>query len=145
MDVEWRPPVTTVEKWFFTPLYYPRSPLQVIGWWERRRLMYNVSVGVAGLLTLGVGAALGMLLSPGTMPSEVVGVIVYGFLANVCYTLGPVADLMLRRTIGIRAPDIAPVMFRYGYVFSIGLTLLPIPLMMVGAIAKLVLGMGAAT
>ncbi|MEK6611879.1 MAG: hypothetical protein AABZ29_03740 [Gemmatimonadota bacterium] len=137
--------MTTVEKWFFTPLYYPRSPLQVIGWWERRRLMYNVSVGVAGLLTLGVGAALGMLLSPGTMPSEVVGVIVYGFLANVCYTLGPVADLMLRRTIGIRAPDIAPVMFRYGYVFSIGLTLLPIPLMMVGAIAKLVLGMGAAT
>ena len=144
MDVEWRPPVTTVEKWFL-PLYYPRSPLQVIGWWERRRLMYNVSVGVAGLLTLGVGAALGMLLSPGTMPSEVVGVIVYGFLANVCYTLGPVADLMLRRILGIRAPDIAPVMFRYGYVFSIGLTLLPIPIMMAGAIAQLVFGLGAAS
>ena len=61
MDAEWRPPVTAVERWFFTPLYYPRSPLQVIGWWERRRLMYNVSVGVAGVLTLAVGAALGVL------------------------------------------------------------------------------------
>ncbi len=74
-----------------------------------------------------------------------VGVIVYGFLANVCYTLGPVADLMLRRVLGIRAPDIAPVMFRYGDVFSRGLTLLPIPMMMVGAIASLVLGVGTAS
>lgn len=74
-----------------------------------------------------------------------VGIIVYGLLANVCYTLGPVADLVLRRVLGIRAPDIAPVMFRYGYVFSLGLTLLPIPLMMVVAIAKVVLGVGTAS
>ena len=145
MNIELQPPVTAVEKWFFTPLYYPRGPLQVIGWWERRRLLYNASVGVAGLLTLGVGAALGVLPSPGTMPSEVLGVIAYGFLANVCYTIGPVADLTLRRILGIRAPDIAPVMFRYGYVFSIGLTLLPIPIMMAGAIAQLVFGLGAAS
>ena len=144
MDAEWRPPVTAVERWFCTPLYYPRGPLQVIGWWERRRLIYNVSVGVAGLLTLGVGAVLGVLPSPGTLPSAVLGALVYGVLANVCYTLGPVADLMLRRALGIRAPDIAPVMFRYWYVFSIGLTLLPIPIMMVGAIAQLVFGLGAA-
>lgn len=146
MDVELRQPVTAVEKWFFTPLYYPRSPLQVIGWWERRRLLYNVSVGAAGLLSLGIGAALGQLPpSHGPLPMPLVGAIVYGCLANVCYTLGPVADLMLRRILGIRAPDIAPVMFRYGYVFSLGLTLLPIPLMMARALAQLLLGLGAAT
>jgi hypothetical protein len=142
MDVERGQPVTAVERWFFTPLYYPRGPLQVIGWWEGRRLMYNVSVGAAGVLTLAVGVALGVLPSPGTMPGEFMGVLVYGFLANVCYSMGPVADLVLRRILGIRAPDIAPVLFRYGFVFSLGLTLLPIPLMVAGSIAQFMFGTG---
>lgn len=74
-----------------------------------------------------------------------VGIVVYSLLANVCSTLGPVADLVLRRVLGIRAPDIVPVMFRYGYVFSLGLTLLPIPLMMAWVITKVVLGVGTAS
>ena len=61
MDIERGQPVAAVEKWFFTPLYYPRDPLQVVGWWARRRLVYSVSVGAAGVLTLAVGAALGVL------------------------------------------------------------------------------------
>jgi len=142
MDVELNQSGTAVERWFFTPLYYPRGPLQVIGWWERRRLMYNVSVGAAGVLTLAVGAALGVLPLPGTMPGEIMGVILYGLLANVCYSMGPVADLVLRRILGIRAPDVAPVLFRYGFVFSVGLTLLPIPLMVAGTIAQFMFGTG---
>jgi len=142
MDVEQSQPVTAVEKWFFTPLYYPRGPLHVIGWWERRRPMYNVSVGAAGMLTLAVAVALGVLPLPGTMPGEFIGVVAYGLMANACYSLGPVADLLLRRILGIRAPDIAPVLFRYGFVFSVGLTLLPIPLMVAGTIAQFLFGTG---
>lgn len=142
MDIERSQPVTAVEWWFFTPLYYPRGPLQVIGWWARRRLLYNVGVGAAGVLTLVVGVAVGVLPLPGTMPGELIGVLVYGFVANVCYSMGPVADLVLRRILGIRAPDIAPVLFRYGFVFSVGLTLLPIPLMVAGAIAQFLFGTG---
>lgn len=41
-------PQTAIEQFFFTPLYYPLSPFQVIGWWERRRLTDNVCVGAAG-------------------------------------------------------------------------------------------------
>jgi len=55
------------------------------------------------------------------------------------------ADLFLRRILGIRAPDIGPVIFRYGYVFSLGLTLLPIPVMIFGSIMRFVLGVGAAS
>jgi hypothetical protein len=143
MDVERSQPVTAVEKWFFTPLYYPRGPLQVIGWWERRRLLYNVSVGTAGMLTLAVAVGLGVLPLPGTMPSEFMGVMLYGLLANVCYSAGFVADLALRRILGIRAPDVAPVLFRYGFVFSLGLTLLPIPLMVAGTIAQLMFVTGS--
>ena len=142
MDVDRNQPATAVERWFFTPLYYPRGPLQVIGWGERRRLMYNVSVAAAGVLTLSVAVALGVLPVPGTMPTELMSVIVYGLLANVCYSMGPVADLVLRRILGIRAPDIGPVLFRYGFVFSVGLTLLPIPLMVAGTIAQFLFGTG---
>ena len=141
MDVERSQPVTAVERWFFTPLYYPRGPLQVIGWWERRRLLYNLSVGAAVVLTLAVALALGVLPVPGTMPTELLSVIVYGLLANVCYSMGPVADLVLRRLLGIQAPDIGPVLFRYGFVFSVGLTLLPIPLMVAGTVAQFLFGM----
>lgn len=138
--------MTAVEKWFFTPLYYPRSPLQVIGWWERRRLLYNVSVGLAGLLTLGTGAVLGQLpLSPNPFFVPLMGVLLYGVLANACYSVGPMADLFLRRILGIRAPGMGPVIFRYGYVFSLGLTLLPIPVMIFGSIMRFALGMGAAS
>ena len=44
--------MTTVEKYLFTPLFYPRSHLDVLKWWESRRLLYNGVVGGAGLLTL---------------------------------------------------------------------------------------------
>ena len=126
-------PVTAVEKYFFTPLYFPRSSWAVLGWWESRRPLFNLCVGGAGLLTLGTVTLLAHL-PPRPMDFSVPwGVIlVYALMANVCYTLGPVGDLLLRRVLGDRAPAIAPVLFRYGFVFAVGLTLLPIPLAVLG-------------
>lgn len=122
-------PPTAVERFFFTPLYYPRGPLQVIGWWERRRLAFNLSVGAVGVLSL----ASALFVSPGPDSAMrdfgfVGAAIVYGLAANVCYTFGWMADLTLRRWLGTRAADVAPVMLRYGFVFSLGLTALPIPI-----------------
>ncbi|MBM3908517.1 MAG: hypothetical protein FJ363_10655 [Gemmatimonadetes bacterium] len=132
---------TAVEKYFFTPLYYPRGPFDVIFWWERRRLAYNVCVGTAGLATLVAmlflhPMGLGLFLEPGTYGV----VLLYGLAANTCYTAGSAVDLLLRRILGIRAPDIGPVLLRYGFVFSMGLTLLPIPVMLAVRTAMLVLG-----
>jgi hypothetical protein len=134
-------PKSAVAKYFFTPLYYPRSPFDVIAWWERRRLAYNITVGTAGLVSLGTL----VLLAPGpgsTMNDFglLIGVAVYGVAANACYTLGWVADLWLRRTLGIRAPDIGPVLLRYGFVFSVGLSLLPIPVAMIGRLIMMLFG-----
>ena len=126
-------PVTAVGKYFFTPLYFPRSAWAVLRWWESRRPLFNLCVGGAGLLTLGTVTLLNFL------PPHPIGfslpwapILVYGLMANVCYTLGPLGDLLLRRVLGDRAPAIGPVVFRYGFVFSVGLTLLPIPLAMLG-------------
>ena len=146
MDTELGAPATAVERWFFTPLYYPLSPWSVVGWWERRRLVYNVGVGAAGLVTLGMGGLLGQLpSSPNPFAAPLLGVLVYAIAANACYTIGPVTDLILRRVLGLRAPDIAPAMFRYGFVFSVGLTLLPIPLMVFGTLMRFLFGAGTAS
>ena len=132
-------PTTTassaIEKYFFTPIYYPNGAISVVKWWESRRLLYNVSVGAAGLTTLGVILLLGM--GEGPPPGFV---IVYGLAANVLYSLGAPADLLLRRWLGERAAPAGPTIFRYGFVFSVGLTLLPIPLVIFGSIMRFLFG-----
>ena len=133
-----------MERYFFTPLYYPLSPFQVIGWWERRRLAYNVCVGSAGLLSLGVLVWLHPQRSAMADFGLVVGVGLYGLAANACYSLGWMADLALRKVLGIRAPDLAPVLLRYGFVFSLGLTLLPIPVAVAGRVLMAIMGVPTA-
>lgn len=122
--------MTAVEKYFFTPLYHPQSAWSVVKWWESRRPLFNGAVGATGLLTMGTIA----LVDPAPTPLYWGGALLYGFLANACYTLGPVVDLGLRRLLGDRAPALGPVLFRYGFAFSLGLTLLPTPLLLIGRI-----------
>lgn len=129
--------MTAIEKYFFTPVYYPRSGWSVIKWWESRRPLFNACVGATGLASLGTAVVIASL-PPHPLPfpvpwGDVLGaVVLYGLLANLCYTLGAPADLFLRRFLGDRAAAAGPVLFRYGFVFSVGLTLLPIPLAALG-------------
>lgn len=135
------PPSTAVERAFFTPLYYPRSAWSVVGWWESRRPLFNAVVGGAGVLSLGVAELLARLPPhPLHFPLPWGGILVYGVMANLCYTAGPAADLAIRRLLGPRAPAVGPVLLRYGFVFAIGLTLLPIPLSLLGWVFRLVFG-----
>jgi hypothetical protein len=131
-------PMTAVEKYFFTPLYFPRSSWAVLRWWESRRPLFNLCVGGTGLVTLATATLLAHL-PPHPMgfmvPWQVI--LVYAVVANVCYTLGPLGDLLLRRILGDRAPAVGPVLFRYGFVFSVGLTLLPIPVAVLGWLFRL--------
>jgi hypothetical protein len=123
---------TAIQRYFFTPLYRAGTTSEVVMWWETRRALYNAAVGAAGTLSL---IALALV---GHMPAELmlVGTIAYGFMANVGYTLGPIADLILRRALGERADVIGPVLFRYGFIFSLGLTLLPIPLVIMARLSS---------
>ncbi len=128
---------TAVEKYFFTPLYFPRSHWAVIRWWESRRLLFNLSVGAAGLVTIAAGIFLSAL-PPHSMPFSPPWILVpiYGILANLCYTLGAPSDLLLRRVLGSRGAAVGQALFRYGFAFSIGLTLIPIPLLAIGWLFK---------
>ncbi|HEY2806896.1 MAG TPA: hypothetical protein VGI92_13645 [Gemmatimonadales bacterium] len=128
------PKSSWLEKTFFTPLYHPSGALEVIKWWESRRVTYNAWVGTAGMLTIAAA-----LLTGGGGPP--VGIpIVYALAANVFYSFGAPADLLLRRWLGHRGGAVGPVLFRYGFVGSVALTLLPIPILIFGKIMGAIFG-----
>ncbi len=118
-----------VRRLFFAPVRGPATAWAVVGWWESRRAIYNLSVGAAGLIALA--AVYGFAALPPhpavvRMPWQVV--LVYAVLANIAYSAGAPADLWARRMGGERWAVVGPTIFRYGYVFAVGLTLLPVVL-----------------
>lgn len=103
------------------------TPSEVVRWWEKRRLAYNIAVGSAGLVSVGAmmlaGAVTGIPLR-GELPF----VFVYAAIANICYSGGWVAELLLRPVFREKTGTVGATMFRYGLAFSVILTLLPVPI-----------------
>ncbi|WP_420126566.1 hypothetical protein [Longimicrobium sp.] len=104
-----------------------RTPLSTIRWWESRRLVFNQVLGATGLVSL-----IGMVFFAALPPNSVyvslevlVGAAFYGALANVCYTLGWMIELLARLMWGRNAPNLGPLLFRQGTIFAVGLTFLP--------------------
>lgn len=118
---------------------YRRTPWSLFAWWEARRLTYNVAVGGTGLVTLAA-VTLFSNLPPQAPGLGFIwrGVVVYGVLANVGYSLGWVVEMGMKALWGDDAPTAGPALFRQGLSFAIGLTLLPIPLTFLGWVARLV-------
>lgn len=124
--------MSALTRFLFPSPDYRRTPSSLLRWWESRRLSYNVIVGGTGLVTLGAVSVVGLLppaLHPGLIvwPQVLVGVVVYGVLANVGYSLGWTTEMAMRAVWKERAPDVGPALFRQGLTFAVGLTLLPIP------------------
>lgn len=107
------------------PVAAPRSVPAIIGWWERRRLAYNVAVGLTGLVTLGVVAVFSLLPPSTGLRIPWVAPVAYGVLANVCYTLGWFIESGLHVAFRGEIRPVGPLLFRQGVAFAIGLTLLP--------------------
>ena len=113
-----------------------RTAWSALRWWESRRGFYNLVVGGAGLVTLGgVTTLAGWRLEPEIL----VMVFVYGWLANICYTFGWGIEMVARVIWGREAPDLGPLLFREGLIFSVGLTLLPLLVTYFVWLARLIL------
>jgi len=56
--------------------------LNVVKWWEKKRLIYNITVCISGLLGLILSKNLFLLIF------LFQGVILYAIVANVCFSLG---------------------------------------------------------
>ena len=113
-----------------------RTALSLLGWWESRRLVYNQAVGLTGLFTLAVAWLIG---PEGGLPIAMMPqvALVYGVMANLCYSMGWGVEVAARLLWGRQAPRLGPLLFRQGLIFSVGLTLLPVLLMTMFRLAML--------
>lgn len=120
---------------------FRRTPLSSLRWWESRRLFFNKVVGATGLVTLA-GMSLVAMLPPHPVPfglaEALIGAAIYGVLANGCYSFGWVMDVLAQRVWGRKAPDLGPLLFRQGLIFSVGLTLFPLLLMCIAWVLRTV-------
>jgi hypothetical protein len=111
------------------------NALDVIKWWESRRLFFNLAVGCAGLVTgillitcavtsdSFVGEPIGMTDGP---LLGVFSIIPYAIIANICYTGGWVAELLVRMAGKVESAGAFGLKaFRFGVTFSILITLCP--------------------
>lgn len=107
----------------------------VIRWWESRRLFFNMVVGCTGIITCillivcafmadsTVGEPIGL---PDGPLLGVFGVLLYGILANICYTGGWISELLVSATSKAKSStSFGLKVFRIGLIFSIFVTLCP--------------------
>ena len=115
---------------FLADFLYPdpaeRRVGAIIGWWEKRRLPYNVIVGATGLVTMTFGAALTAEVATLQAVDMVRAAIGWAVWANVCYSLGPATEIALEKLFGRRLLPTGPLLFRAGVTVAVGITLLPI-------------------
>jgi len=97
----------------------PRGALSVILWWESRRALFNIVVGVCGLPTIAFLYYAGLAKSSFLL----LGTVEYGFLANVCFTFGWICELVARSWWQERAKHLGPIFFSLGFAFSVLLTI----------------------
>lgn len=134
-----------------SPLFYRNgaatSSLEVIRWWESRRLPFNGIVGAAGIVSWLVSVIVGAVSAtyfdsdyglPGSPGLAIMGAFAYGIMANVFFTGGWIAELIVRRISPEKANRFAVRSFTIGLRFSVLLTLLPGIVIALGGIVALV-------
>ena len=112
----------------------PETSWERIGWWEARRVPYNLIVGCVGLVTCAVTliAALAAAILFGKdfgLPNPpIFGILIiafYALAANVCYTGGWICELVIVKLWPREADKFACRSFAVGLIFSVLLTLMP--------------------
>ena len=105
--------------------------LPIINFWEKNRIMYNIVVGITGIL----GTIFSNVISTWHPIIIILGAMFYGLAANFCYCIGPYINI-----IGVTKLKFTnqpwKFLFYIGLLFSIVVTLigclvaaiLPLPL-----------------
>ena len=123
------------------------NSLQIILWWEARRLLFNIVVGTAGLITVCAMLFSAMIAEklvnePIAWPDPplfaIIGVALYAIAANVCYTGGWLAELISREVWGDKARGFGEISFTLGIIFSFLLTLLPGALAVIAVLSRFI-------
>ncbi len=129
-------------EWLFVRSTAHQHAAGVVGWWEARRVPYNIIVGAVGLVSAALmvavaftcerrgGAPIGLPDSP---LFAIAGVLLYGIIANVCYTGGWITELLVARVWRVDTSRFGPIAFALGTGFSVFVTLVPAAVVVVVA------------
>jgi hypothetical protein len=105
---------------------------QTIGWWETRRVPFNLIIGIVGVLTVATGT-LAMSVTNAFLetplhrpdPPLFLFTLAYAVVVNLFYTGGWMVELLWCRLWPATKGDVAILTFRLGLVLSILVTTLP--------------------
>ena len=100
----------------------------IIFWWELRRPVYNLIVGLGGVVGLAIFAIINEL--PPERPFserdwEPMAVFVFAIAANVFYTGGWATEILARAIWKEKAENFGPIALGLGIIFSVLLAFLP--------------------
>jgi len=99
--------------WLFLTPEEPRHWAQVIGWWELRRIPYNLIVGILGIISFLLYVVFldwAHELKPGEDAIEPLALLAAPFIINICYTAGWSAELFLRIVWREKSPRTGPIL-----------------------------------
>ncbi len=58
-----------------------------VEWWEKKRLWFNIAVGLTGVISI-------LAIWPYFFFEEIVGIIIWGIIANIFYSLGILVEIL---------------------------------------------------
>jgi hypothetical protein len=118
--------------WIYEPLGSDLTINQIVDWWEKRRLAYNLfclGVGIVSLLSYYfIWSSLGHLdpsedvIEPLVLPLIVIGAPIAW---NLLFLLGPVFHICVPKTSPKLCRKAGPLMLMIGFVFSFFILILP--------------------
>jgi hypothetical protein len=117
---------------------------EVVKWWEVRRIYYNLILLGVGLVSMAFMVliawpiGLGLLIGPHGV--TILAVLVYGFGANVMYTIGEVVELHARTIDPFFARRQALWTHKVGLRLSMALTTAPI---LLGIVVRIFMTIGS--
>lgn len=120
--------LSDIISWLFFVPENRRTFGNIVRWWEKRRIPFNLIVGSVGLCSLVlfyVFIKASGKLNPGEDPVEPLPLIAAPILMNVCYTAGWIVEAVLNPKRSAARKPLAPTLFKYGLIFSLTVVLLP--------------------
>ncbi len=96
-----------------------RNFIQIILWWEIRRILYNCIVFLFGMLSLILISCF-TTIQNGEDTVEPLVILAFALVCNIGYTLGWITELMTSKS-----NTYGPKMFKFGLFFTLIVVLIP--------------------
>jgi hypothetical protein len=120
--------ITGFKDWLFKLPSSECSSVDVIIWWEKRRIPYNFIIGVAAfgfLLLYLFFIDRSKILHPGEDAIEPIALLMFPVLWNFAYCLGWITELCARKITSVKDRLTGPTLLRLGLTFSLFITAIP--------------------